>query len=85
MKDKVILRVENLTKIFTLGNIFSRTKIKAVNNVSFEVGHPEIFTLAGESGSGKTTVAKIILGFLEPTSGKIYYKDKEMEMLQGNS
>jgi len=78
MNKEILLRVENLTKIFTLGSVFSRVRIRAVNNVSFNIDNSEIFTLAGESGSGKTTVAKIILGFLEPTSGKIIYKGKDM-------
>jgi peptide/nickel transport system ATP-binding protein len=78
MNKEILLRVENLTKIFTLGSVFSRVRIRAVNNVSFNIDKSEIFTLAGESGSGKTTVAKIILGFLEPTSGKIIYKGKDM-------
>jgi peptide/nickel transport system ATP-binding protein len=78
MNKEILLRVENLTKIFTLGSVFSRVRIRAVNNVSFNIDESEIFTLAGESGSGKTTVAKIILGFLEPTSGKIIYKGKDM-------
>ncbi|MGB9857803.1 MAG: ABC transporter ATP-binding protein [Dictyoglomaceae bacterium] len=77
-----LLRIEHLTKVFTLGSIFSRIKITAVNNVSFEVSPSEIFTLAGESGSGKTTVARIILGFHEPTSGRIIYKDKDITHLK---
>ncbi|MCX7846357.1 MAG: dipeptide/oligopeptide/nickel ABC transporter ATP-binding protein, partial [Dictyoglomaceae bacterium] len=79
--NNYILKIENLTKIFTLGNIFSRIKIVAVNNVSFEIKEGEVFTLAGESGSGKTTVARIILGFHEPTSGRIIYKGKDITNL----
>lgn len=82
MKGEILLKVENLNKVFTIGSIFSRVRIRAVNNVSFEINNSEIFTLAGESGSGKTTVAKIILGFLEPTSGKILYKGKDILEIQ---
>ncbi|MEN3012528.1 MAG: ATP-binding cassette domain-containing protein, partial [Dictyoglomus thermophilum] len=82
MKQELLLKVENLNKVFTIGSVFSRIRIRAVNNVNFEIGNSEIFTLAGESGSGKTTVAKIILGFLEPTSGRILYKGKDMFELQ---
>lgn len=82
MREEILLRVENLNKVFNIGSIFSRVKIRAVNNVSFEINKAEIFTLAGESGSGKTTVAKIILGFLEPTSGKIIYKGREISEIQ---
>jgi peptide/nickel transport system ATP-binding protein len=71
-----LLEVENLTKIFTLGSIVSKVRITAVDNVSFDVKPAEIFALAGESGCGKSTTARIILGFEEPTSGSIIHKGK---------
>ena len=71
-----VLEVDNLSKIFTLGSMISRTKITAVDNVSFDVKPSEIFALAGESGCGKTTVARIILGFETPSSGEIVHKGK---------
>lgn len=77
-----LLRVEGLTKVFSLGSIFSRVRIIAVNNVSFSINSPEIFTLAGESGSGKTTVAKMILGFIEPTRGSIFYRGNNITNLK---
>ncbi len=69
-----LLEVKNLTKIFSLGSITSREKITATDNVSFYIKPAEIFTLAGESGCGKTTTAKIVLGFEEPTGGAIVHK-----------
>ncbi len=48
----------------------------AVDNVSFYVKPAEIFALAGESGCGKTTAARMVLGFEEPTSGAIIHKEK---------
>ncbi|AIY88185.1 oligopeptide/dipeptide ABC transporter ATPase [Thermotoga sp. Cell2] len=74
-----LLEIKNLTKIFTIGSIFSRTRIVAVDNVNFDINEAEIFTLAGESGCGKTTTAKIILGFEEPTSGEIVYKGRKID------
>jgi peptide/nickel transport system ATP-binding protein len=71
-----LLEVEHLTKTFTLGNVVSRVKIKAVDNVSFHIKPAEIFALAGESGCGKSTTARIILGFEEETSGTIVHKGK---------
>ncbi len=50
--------------------------ITAVDNVSFYIKPAEIFTLAGESGCGKTTTAKIVLGFEEATSGTIIHNGK---------
>jgi peptide/nickel transport system ATP-binding protein len=69
-----LLEVKQLTKVFSMGNMLSRIRITAVDNVSFDVKPAEIFALAGESGCGKSTTAKMILGFDEPTSGKIIHK-----------
>ncbi|AEH50243.1 ABC transporter ATP-binding protein [Pseudothermotoga thermarum] len=77
-----LLEVKGLTKIYSLGSIFSRIKITAVEDVNFEVMQPEIFTLAGESGCGKTTTAKIILGFEEQTSGMVFYRGKPINELR---
>jgi peptide/nickel transport system ATP-binding protein len=66
-----LLEIDHLAKVFSLGSLFSRTRITAVDSVSFFVRPSEIFALAGESGCGKTTAARIILGFEEPTSGAI--------------
>jgi peptide/nickel transport system ATP-binding protein len=72
-----LLKVEHLTKVFTLGSMLSRTRITAVDNISFHIKPAEIFALAGESGCGKTTAARMILGFEQPTSGAIVHKDKQ--------
>uniref|UniRef100_A0A7C3ML79 ABC transporter ATP-binding protein n=1 Tax=Dictyoglomus thermophilum TaxID=14 RepID=A0A7C3ML79_DICTH len=74
-----VLEVKNLKKIYSIGSIFSKVKITAVDNVSFYINKAETFTLAGESGCGKTTTAKIILGFEEPTSGDIIIEDKPIQ------
>ena len=71
-----LLDVENLTKTFSLGSLTSRVRITAVDNINFSIAPGEIFTLAGESGCGKTTTAKIILGFEEPSAGAIVYRGK---------
>lgn len=74
-----LLEIENLTKVFALGSLISRIKITATDNISFFVKPAEIFALAGESGCGKTTAAKMILGFEEPTAGHIIHKGKREE------
>lgn len=71
-----LLEAEQLTKVFSLGNMFSRVRITAVDNVSFDIKPAEIFALAGESGCGKSTTARMVLGFDEPTSGQIIHKGK---------
>ncbi|MFN8333442.1 MAG: ABC transporter ATP-binding protein [Caldilineaceae bacterium] len=72
-----LLEVENLTKIFSIGSILSRLRITAVNNVSFHIAPAEIFALAGESGCGKTTTARIVMGFEHATSGTIVHGGKK--------
>jgi len=74
-----LLEVEHLTKVFTLGNVVSRVRITAVDDASFYIKPAEIYALAGESGCGKSTTARIILGFEEQTSGTIIHKGKRDE------
>jgi len=68
-----LLEIDHLTKVFSLGSVLSRVQITATDNVSFFIKPAEIFALAGESGCGKTTAARMILGFEEPTSGAIIH------------
>ncbi|MGD9160824.1 MAG: ABC transporter ATP-binding protein [Desulfobacteraceae bacterium] len=77
-----LLEIENLTKIFSQGSLLSRIRITAADNVSFDIKPAEIFTLAGESGCGKTTVAKMILGFETFSSGHIIHKGKEQKEIR---
>jgi peptide/nickel transport system ATP-binding protein len=76
-----ILRVEGLSKQFFKKNMFgSKTSIvKAVEDVSFSLRNDEVLVIAGESGSGKTTIAKLILGAITPDSGKIIFQGKEIK------
>lgn len=78
-----ILELQDITKVFQVGSMFSRTRITAVDNVSLHVDSAEIFGFAGESGCGKTTIARMILGFEEPTSGKISYRGKDGKVIAG--
>lgn len=71
-----LLEVKDLTKQYALGSLIARILITAVDHISFEMNPAEIFTLAGESGCGKTTTAKIVLGFEEASSGTILHNGK---------
>ncbi len=81
-----ILKVEHLKKYFTEKGLFSSktTTVRAVDDVSFSLKKGEVFVLAGESGSGKSTIAKLILKSIELDSGKIFFEDQEINNEQKN-
>ena len=81
-----ILKVEHLKKYFTKKGLFSSktTTVRAVDDVSFSLKKGEVFVLAGESGSGKSTIAKLILKSIELDSGKIFFEDQEINNEQKN-
>ncbi|GHB97109.1 ABC transporter ATP-binding protein [Cerasicoccus arenae] len=62
------IRIKNLTKDFRIG--VRGVKLRAVDNVSLEIGDNQIFGLLGPNGCGKSTTMKILLGLLEPTKGE---------------
>ncbi len=72
--QEVLLKVENLCQFFKMG----KGKLKAVNNVSFEVKKGEVFGLVGESGCGKTTTGRTIIKLYDATSGNVYFKGKRI-------
>jgi peptide/nickel transport system ATP-binding protein len=78
-----ILEVQDVSKVFHMGSMFSRVRITAVDHVSLHVRPGEIFGLAGESGCGKSTLARMILGFEEPTSGAIVHRGKDGQPAAG--
>ncbi len=91
-----ILDVRQLKKYFPVSRgIFSRFSsrvreraegkfVRAVDGVSFSIGRGEILALVGESGCGKTTTAKMILGLIKPTSGSIRFLGQELTNLKGS-
>jgi ABC-2 type transport system ATP-binding protein len=74
-----ILRVEQLTKTFKPGfwPLFKSHQFTAVNKISFSLNKGEILGFLGTNGAGKTTTIQMLLGTLHPTSGSIFYFDKD--------
>ena len=88
MSAPPVLKVERLKKYFPVEKGFLRRvvgQVKAVDDVSLELGAGETLGLVGESGSGKTTVGRCILRALKPTAGAIHFQiddDRSVDMAQ---
>jgi len=81
-----LIRVSNLTKNFPVQKSFldilfaggARSYVHAVDNISFTIKQGEVLGLAGESGSGKSTTGRMILRLIEPTQGKVEYRNRDL-------
>jgi oligopeptide transport system ATP-binding protein len=71
---EVILRVKHLKQFFKMGH----SKLKAVNDVSFDVYKGEVFGIVGESGCGKTTTGRSIIKLYDITSGDVIFKGQRV-------
>lgn len=86
-----LVRVENLVKHFPVERTFierllarRRGWVRAVDGVSFTIERGEVFTLAGETGCGKTTTGRLILRLIDPTSGRIIFDGTDITELRGS-
>jgi branched-chain amino acid transport system ATP-binding protein len=66
----LFLETENLTKDFG--------GLRAINQVSFQIGREEMVGLIGPNGSGKTTLIRLITGILKPTLGRVRFKEEDI-------
>jgi peptide/nickel transport system ATP-binding protein len=73
-----LLRAEHLTRHFSIGGTLARGTLHAVDDVSFRIGEREIVALAGESGSGKSTVARLLARVYKPTSGTVTFEGRPL-------
>ncbi len=69
-----LLQTEDLTKVYQVsaGAFKGKRSLTAADGVSIKINRGEVVGLVGESGCGKSTIAKIILGLEQPTSGQVY-------------
>ena len=86
-----LLEVKNVKKYFPvqkgfLEQLFSKEKefVKAIDDVSFDILKGEVLGLAGESGSGKTTMGRLCVRLIDPTEGQIHFDGKDIASLEGD-
>ena len=84
-QNDVLLDVQHLTKRFAAEtNFFGRatSHVQAVDDVSFQIRRGEAFGLVGESGCGKTTVGKMLVNLIKPTSGTIVFDGHDLTAMK---
>lgn len=87
MSNDPVLRVDGLEKVYVQNDglldrlLYERTAVRAVSEVNFELQQGETLGLVGESGCGKSTVARCILQLDEPTSGVVEYRGTDLTEL----
>src|SRR3990167_952813 len=82
---KPLLSVKDIKKYFQVERGFSRQvigKVRAVDGISFELRAGETLGVVGESGCGKTTLARIVLNLLKPTAGSVIFNERKITDLR---
>lgn len=77
-----MLKVRDLKKYFR-GGLLGRQPVKAVDGVSFTINPGHTLGLVGESGAGKSTVGRLVVGLLRPTGGSIFFEGRDVFSARG--
>lgn len=78
-----LIELKNAGITFTTGSGRKKQSIQALTNVNLSIGAGEIVAVVGESGCGKTTMGKLVVGIHKPTEGQVLYQGKDIWKLKG--
>ncbi|MCS7283173.1 MAG: ABC transporter ATP-binding protein [Anaerolineae bacterium] len=81
---QTLLRAESLRKAFLVENGTSRGRLEAIQDVSLEIREGEVVALVGETGSGKTTLGRMLVGLLSPDGGRIILEGRDLAAVRGD-
>ncbi len=83
--NAALVSIEGLTKVYEGSGLFGRRRwtVQAVSDVSFEVRRGETLALVGESGCGKSSIARLVLRLTEPTAGRICFAGEPLAGMSG--
>ena len=78
-----LIELRNAGITFTTGSGRKKQSIQALTNVNLSIGAGEIVAVVGESGCGKTTMGKLVVGIHKPTEGHVLYQGRDIWSLKG--
>ena len=78
-----LIALDRVSVTFTRGLPWRRRRIQAVVNVSLDIHDGEVVALVGESGCGKTTLGRVVVGLQRPTAGRVLYCGRDVRELHG--